>query len=305
MNESAVVDVVNLEKSYNEVLALTELSLRVSRGSRCVILGPNGAGKSTFLKLILGVLKPNSGSISVFGKTPGHLAIRKRTGAMLQISGIPTTLTVLKHLRLFRTYYLDPLPTEELLKMAKLDGLERRSFGSLSGGQQQRLNFALALCGNPDLLILDEPSTSHDVEARIALWNEVDNFVGTDRTLILATHNLEEAERLGDRILIFHDGRVIADASAKKLRSVIGTTEISAQTSVNVDEFRNDQQIKRIEHTDSQIRLFVSEPESTVAQLLRLDPHLTNLAVKPASLQDAYLHLLSPPSTSEIHSANV
>lgn len=305
MSEHAVVDVLNLERSYNEVLALTELSFQISRGSRCVILGPNGAGKSTFLKLILGVLKPNSGSISVFGKKPGHLSVRKRTGAMLQISGIPTTLTVLEHLRLFRTYYHDPLPTEELLKMAKLDGLERRSFGSLSGGQQQRLNFALALCGNPDLLILDEPSTSHDVEARIALWNEVENFVGTDRTLILATHNLEEAERLGDRILIFHEGRVIADASGTKLRAVIGTTEISARTSVNVDKFKVDQQIKRVEYKDNQIRLYVSEPERTVAHLLRLDPHLKNLAVKPASLQDAYLHLLSPKNSDEVQSTRV
>ncbi|MXZ55515.1 MAG: ABC transporter ATP-binding protein [Gammaproteobacteria bacterium] len=294
MNEEIVVEASNIAKSYKDVTALTDLSLQVSQGQRCVLLGPNGAGKSTFLNLILGVLKVDRGSLSVFGKTPGHISIRRLTGAMLQISGIPSTLKVQEHLKLFRTYYHQPLSTDELVRIARLEGLERRTFGSLSGGQQQRLNFALALCGNPKLLILDEPSTSHDVEARMALWDEVDQLVSTERTLLLATHNLQEAERLGDRILIFHDGRVIADASPAKLRSMIGTTEISAQTNVNVDVFERNHQVKRIEHVNNHLRLYVSEAESTVRQLLQLDPNLKNLAVKPASLQDAYLHLLSP-----------
>ena len=288
-----------MAKSYIDVAALKSLSLRISQGTRCVLLGPNGAGKSTFLNLVLGVLRPDSGSISVYGKSPGHVSVRRRTGAMLQISGIPSTLTVLEHLQLFRTYYHNPLSTGELINKARLEGLERRAFGTLSGGQQQRLNFALALCGNPDLLILDEPSTSHDVEARIALWNEVDKFTRPKCTLLLATHNLEEAERLGDRILIFHDGHVVADASSKKLRSMIGTTEISAKTNVNVDVFRKNRHIKRIEHTDNEVRLYVTEAERAVSQLLRLDPNLKNLAVKPASLQDAYLHLLSPDRKDE------
>lgn len=294
MTEEVAVDVFNLAKSFKEVKALHDLSLRVTRGSRCVLLGPNGAGKSTFLNLVLGVLKPDFGSISVFGKAPGHITVRRRTGAMLQIPGIPSTLTVFEHLRLFRSYYQSPLSTGDILSKAGLEGLERRLYGTLSGGQQQRLNFALALCGNPDLLVLDEPSTSHDVEARIALWNEVDEFAGKERTLMLATHNLEEAERLGDRIAIFHEGRIIADASCAKLRSMIGTTEISAKTELNIDDFQCEHHVKRVEHSDGQIRLYVTEAESTVSQLLRLDPNLKNLVVKPASLQDAYLHLLSP-----------
>ena len=305
MNEEIVVESTNTEKSYKDVTALVDISLRVSQGQRCVLLGPNGAGKSTFLNLVLGVLKVDRGSLTVFGKSPGHLSVRRRTGAMLQISGIPSTLTVREHLRLFRTYYQDPVPTDEIIRIARLEGLERRTFGSLSGGQQQRLNFALALCGNPKLLVLDEPSTSHDVEARMALWDEVDQFTGTERTLLLATHNLQEAERLGDRILIFHDGQVIADASPEKLRSLIGTTEISAQTKVSVETFERNKQVKRIEHVNSHLRLYVTEAESVVAQLLQLDPDLKNLAVKPASLQDAYLHLLSPARIIEHSRASV
>lgn len=300
MTEEVAVDVFNLAKSYNEIKALDDLSIRLSQGSRCVLLGPNGAGKSTFLNLVLGVLKPDLGSISVFGRAPGHITVRRRTGAMLQISGIPSTLTVREHLRLFRSYYRSPRSTNDLLSIAGLQGLEGRLFGTLSGGQQQRLNFALALCGSPDLLILDEPSTSHDVEARIALWNEVDEFVGEERTLLLATHDLEEAERLGDRIAIFHEGRIIADASCAKLRSMIGTTEISAQTDVKVDGFQCAHHIKRIERSNGEIRLYVSEAERTVSELLRLDPDLKNLIVKPATLQDAYLHLLSPNSTNKL-----
>ncbi|MYD45697.1 MAG: ABC transporter ATP-binding protein [Gammaproteobacteria bacterium] len=304
MNVEIVVDATNVAKSYNDITALTDLSLRVTRGQRCVLLGPNGAGKSTLLNLVLGVLRLDQGSLKVFGKKTGHISVRRRTGAMLQISGIPSSLTVQEHLRLFRTYYENPLSTDKLVRTAKLEGLERRTFGSLSGGQQQRLNFALALCGNPMLLILDEPSTSHDVEARMALWDEIDQFMGTERTLMLATHNLEEAERLGDRILIFHEGRVIADASPEKLRSMIGTTEISAQTNVNVEVFKRNQHVKRIEHVDRHLKLYVTAAESAVSQLLQLDPDLKNLAVKPASLLDAYLHLLSPAGTDEHHRTN-
>lgn len=299
MIEDIVVDATNISKSYNDVTALTDLSLRVSRGQRCVLLGPNGAGKSTFLNLVLGVLRIDRGALTIFGNKPGHLSVRRRTGAMLQISGIPSTLTVREHLRLFRTYYHKPLSTDALVRIAGLEGLERRTFGSLSGGQQQRLHFALALCGNPKLLILDEPSTSHDVEARMALWNEVDEFAGTERTLLLATHNLDEAERLGDRILMFHNGRVIADATPAKLKCLIGTTEISALTNANTEVFKSNQHVKRIEHVNSLLRLYVTEAENVVSQLLQLDPDLKNLGVKPASLQDAYLHLLSPDRIDE------
>lgn len=305
MNEDIVVHATNIAKSYSDVPALTDLSLQVSRGQRCVLLGPNGAGKSTFLNLVLGVLKVDRGSLTIFGSTPGHISVRRWTGAMLQISGIPSTLTVREHLRLFQTYYHKPLSTDTLVRIARLEGLERRTFGSLSGGQQQRLNFALALCGNPKLLILDEPTMSHDVEARVALWNDLDEFAGTERTLLLATHNLNEAERLGDRILIFHDGRIIADASPAELKSMIGTTEISARTNANSVVFKSNQHVKRIEHVDHHLRLYVTEAERSVSQLLQLDPDLKNLEVKPASLQDAYLHLLSPERIDEQYRTTV
>ncbi|MCY3541864.1 MAG: ABC transporter ATP-binding protein [Gammaproteobacteria bacterium] len=304
MTVESVVDATNITKSYGDVDALIDLSLRISRASRCVLLGPNGAGKSTFLNLVLGALKLDRGSLSIFGKTPGHISARRRIGAMLQISGIPSTLTVREHLKLFQTYYHKPLSQAELVRMARLEGLEWRTYGSLSGGQQQRLNFALALCGNPQFLVLDEPSTSHDVEARIAMWDQVDDFIGAERTLLLASHNLEEAERLGDRIIIFHNGRVVADASPTKLRSMIGTTEISAQTNAQAEVFKSNKHVKRIKQVNGYLRLYVAEPEGTVSQLLQLDPGLKNLAVKPATLQDAYLHLLSPKRIDEHYRAS-
>ena len=294
MSLDTVIDASRLVKSYDGVIALDDLTLQLQHGSKCVLLGPNGAGKSTLLNLVLGALKPDSGSITVWGTLPGHLSVRRRIGAMLQVSGIPGTLTVKEHLRLFRTYYRSPLPFPELIASAGLTGLESRKYGTLSGGQQQRLNFALALCGNPQLLILDEPSTSHDVEARIALWSAVDRFAENNRTLLLATHNLEEAERLGDRILIFHHGRIIADANSTQLRSLIGTTEISAKTNVDLEVLCRDPQIKRIQRAGNQVQIYVAKPERVVLQLLKLDPDLKDLVVKPATLQDAYLHLLSP-----------
>lgn len=292
------VNARKLSKSFDSVVALDNLTLEIPQGSRCVLLGPNGAGKSTFLNLILGALKPDAGSITVLGSLPGHIAVRRRTGAMLQISGIPSSLTVLEHLRLFRMYYPNPLPIPKLITSAKLHGLENRMFGALSSGQRQRLNFALALCGNPDLLLLDEPSILLDIEARSALWDEVERFAEDGRTLLLATHNLEEAERLGDRILIFHQGRVIADANSTKLRSLVGATEISAHTIADIEALRQDSEVKRIEQSGNQVRLFVTEAERTVSLLMQLDPNLKNLTVRPATLQDAYLHLLAPNTST-------
>lgn len=215
---------------------------------------------------------------------------------MLQVSGVPSSLTVSEHLQLFRAYYPKPVSLSNLITTAGLEGLERRPFGSLSAGQQQRLNFALAICGNPELLVLDEPSSMLDIQVRTRLWDEIKKFALNEQTLLLATHNLIEAEQLGDRILIFHQGRIIADASPTQLRTMVGATEISVRTTANVAELAKNPWVKRVEHTKEHVRLYVVDAERTVWQLMQLDPELKDLQVQPATLQDAYLHLI-PPET--------
>src|ERR1700741_676815 len=171
---------------------------------------PNGAGKTTAVKLLLGLLQPDSGKVRVFGGDPTNPENRMRTGAMLQVGRVPETLRVREHIDLFSCYYQNPMPAAAVLAAAGLEKLSDRKFGDLSGGQRQRVLFALAICGNPDLLFLDEPTVGLDVEARRTLWVEIRKLVARGKTVLLTTHYLQEADALADRIVVIHQGSIIA-----------------------------------------------------------------------------------------------
>src|SRR5690606_2161132 len=178
-----------------------QVTIRVRPGEVLALLGPNGAGKTTAVSTLLGLLRPDAGAASLFGARPDDMAAKVRIGAMLQISGVPPTLTVREHIESFAAYYPDPLPVEESLELAGLTDVADRQYGRLSGGQKQRVHFALAMVGDPDLLFLDEPTTGLDVESRRDFWRQVREFIGDGRTVILTTHYLEEADALADRIV--------------------------------------------------------------------------------------------------------
>jgi ABC-2 type transport system ATP-binding protein len=160
-------------KRYKRLTALDGVDLTLQPGETLALLGPNGAGKSTAIRTMLGILRPDAGTATLFGRDPRRPENRRRIGAMLQVAGVPATLSVREHVDLFSTYYPHPLLLEQTLATAGLQGLERRLYGDLSGGQKQRVAFALAICGDPDALILDEPTSSLDVESRRALWTQV------------------------------------------------------------------------------------------------------------------------------------
>jgi ABC-2 type transport system ATP-binding protein len=182
------------------VTTLTDVSLTLRPGEVLALLGPNGSGKTTALSLLLGLARPNRGAVQLFGRSPQELESRARVGVMLQLSGVPETLTVAEHLRLFASYYPHPLPLAKVLERTGLTGLERR----LSGGQRQRLHLALA--GDSDLLCLDEPATGLDVGSRRALWDGMRDFIVGGKTVLLTTHYLEEADALADRIMVLNGG---------------------------------------------------------------------------------------------------
>src|SRR6266536_5040084 len=194
----ASLEAVN--KNYGNVRALVGVDFRVRAGEVVALLGPNGAGKTTAVKLLLGLLQPNSGRVRVFGGDPTNPENRMRTGAMLQVGRVPETLRVREHIDLFSSYYSNPMPAAEVLTAAGLEKLSDRKFGELSGGQKQRVLFALAICGNPDLLFLDEPTVGLDVEARHLLWDEIKKLLARGKTVLLTTHYLQEADALADRI---------------------------------------------------------------------------------------------------------
>jgi ABC-2 type transport system ATP-binding protein len=212
-------------KNYGPIEALRGLDLSIRPGELLALLGANGAGKTTAVRLLLGLAKPTSGEVRVFGGDPRDAANRARTGAVLQIARVPETLRVREHIHLFSSYYPNPLPIGDVIEAAGLTGLERRKYGELSGGQQKRVLFALAICGNPDLLILDEPTTGLDVESRRAMWKQIRAFIAGGRSVLLTTHYLAEAEALANRVVVIHRGVVVAEGTPQEIKGDAATLE--------------------------------------------------------------------------------
>lgn len=212
-------------KNYGMVEALRGLDLTIRPGELVALLGANGAGKTTAVRALLGLSKPTSGEVRVFGGDPRDARSRTRIGAVLQVARVPETLRVREHIHLFSSYYPNPCPIDDVIQAAGLEGLEKRKFGQLSGGQQKRVLFALALVGNPDLLVLDEPTVGLDVEARRALWKQIRAFIAGGRAVLLTTHYLAEAEALANRVVVIHKGTVMAEGTPSEIKGNADTLE--------------------------------------------------------------------------------
>ncbi len=189
------IEFQTISKFFGAVQALQEMSFAIPQGQVVALLGPNGAGKTTAISLMLGLRRPSHGQVRLLGHDPHARRVRSHCGIMLQESGVPLNLTVSETITLFRSYYPHPLPLAQVLEMAGLKKKAAASVGSLSGGLRQRLYFALAVCGDPDVLFLDEPTAGLDVEARHSFWEQIRTFVQQGKTILLTTHYLEEAEK--------------------------------------------------------------------------------------------------------------
>lgn len=202
---------------YGKTLALDGLDLALPAGQVLALLGPNGAGKSTAISLLLGLQRADAGTAELFGLPPQSLEARRRAGVMLQAAAVPDTLKVGELIDLTRAYYPQPRSVADLVALAGLDGLMARRYGQLSGGQQRRVQFALAVCGRPDLLFLDEPTTGLDIDARQTLWKAIRELRGQGCAVLLTTHYLEEAEALADRVVVVNHGRVVAEGTVAQI----------------------------------------------------------------------------------------
>ncbi len=209
----------NATKTYGDVRALRGVDLEVRRGEMLALLGANGAGKTTAIRLLLGLARPSNGSATIFGSDPRSSSARTQVGAMLQVSSVPETLTVREHIELFSSYYPRPLPLRRTLELAALERLATRRFGALSGGERQRVFFALAICGDPELLFLDEPTAGLDVETRRLLWDSMRALVARGKSVLLTTHYLEEADALADRVTLLAHGIVLANGTPSEIKT--------------------------------------------------------------------------------------
>jgi ABC-2 type transport system ATP-binding protein len=291
-------------KNYGEVFALRNVNFAVRSGEVVALLGPNGAGKTTAVKLLLGLVQPNAGKVRVQGGDPTNPENRMRTGAMLQIGRVPETLRVREHIDLFSSYYLKPLPLKEVLASAGLEKLVDRKFGDLSGGQRQRVLFALAICGDPDLLLLDEPTVGLDVEARRALWDEIRNLVERGKTILLTTHYLEEADALADRIAVINQGTIIAEGTPAQIKTQTSGKRIRCITSVGVATLRQISGVTEVREDREAVEIHAIEAEPVVRELLARDPRLSGLEITSAGLEEAFLALTQDNARTGNHASS-
>jgi ABC-2 type transport system ATP-binding protein len=215
-----VAELHAVTRNYGAIAALRGIDLAIEPGEVVSLLGPNGAGKTTAVRILLGLIQPTSGRAEIFGHPADSRYARLRRGAQLQVARVPETLRVREHIQLFSSYYENPLPLEETLQTAGLLEIRNRLFGELSGGQKQRVLFALAICGNPGLLFLDEPTVGLDVESRRALWARIRAFAKRGGSVLLTTHYLDEADALSHRIAVIHQGRIIAEGTPSEIKTL-------------------------------------------------------------------------------------
>jgi ABC-2 type transport system ATP-binding protein len=278
-------------KNYVGIRALRGVDFQVRAGEVVALLGPNGAGKTTAVKLLLGLMQPDSGRVRVFGGDPTNPENRMRTGAMLQVGRVPETLRVREHIDLFSSYYSKPMPLEEVLVAAGLEKLRDRKFGDLSGGQRQRVLFALAICGDPDLLFLDEPTVGLDVEARRSLWEQIRRLLERGKTVLLTTHYLEEADALADRIAVINQGEIIAEGTPSEIKSQTSGKRVRCITALSLPRLLQIPGVTDARQDREAVEIHAHEVEAVVRALLALDASLSGLEITSAGLEEAFLAL--------------
>ena len=289
--QQAVATLTGVTKRYGDTLALDGLDLALRPGEVVALLGPNGAGKSTAVRLLLGLIAPTAGTARVFGGDPQTPATRLRVGAMLQVARIPETLRVREHLDLFRSYYPNPLSMAEVVTIAQLEGIEDKMFSALSGGQKQRVLFGLALCGNPDLLFLDEPTVGMDIEARRGLWQQIRTLAHRGKTVLLTTHYLEEADALAHRIVVLNKGKIVSEGTPAEIKSVSAGRKIRCRTRLTAEFLRALPGVTSVEQSSDDVMVMTPRAEDVVREMLMRDETLSGLEIASPALEDAFLAL--------------
>jgi ABC-2 type transport system ATP-binding protein len=276
---------------YGRTVALDGFDLTVRPGEVVAVLGPNGAGKTTAMHALMGLLEPKRGTVRLMGRDPRDRGAREQLGAMLQISGVPETLTVREHLRCFAATYPSPLPLDELMEMVGLTEVARRPYGKLSGGQKQRLHLAIALVGDPRVLVLDEPTTGLDAASRRSLWAIVRALLGRGRSVLLTTHDLAEADALADRVVLLHHGRVLAEGTPAEIKAGTASRRVRVVSRLDEAWFRARPGVADVRRDGQAFEVLCAAAEPLVLDVLRADPTASDLEVSGASLEDAFLAL--------------
>ena len=290
--DGSALELRGLTKRFGNVTAVGGIGMKVEKGEVVALLGPNGAGKSTTIDMLLGLTTPDAGEVRVGGGTPREAVDAGEVGAMMQNGALLPDLTVGEVVELIVSTHKTPRPAEEIIEQAGLTGLVNRRCGKLSGGERQRVRFAIALAGDPWLLVLDEPTAAMDVDGRRAFWASIREFAAAGKTVLFATHYLAEAEDYADRVVLMRQGRVVADGPVGQIRAAVsgrvlkavvpGATEADLEAIPGV--------------TTAQIRagraeLACKDSDAAIRGLLQKHPQATDIEITALGLEEAFLAL--------------
>ncbi|MBV9024437.1 MAG: ABC transporter ATP-binding protein [Streptomycetaceae bacterium] len=296
-----VVRFTSVNKSFGQVRAVSELHLQLHPGETVALLGPNGAGKSTTLDLLLGLRNADSGTVEVFGSTPARAIAKGKVGAMLQSGGLMEEVKVRELVKLACDLHPRAYPPQQVMESAGVTDIADRMVNKLSGGQEQRVRFALATTGANDLIILDEPTTGMDVTVRQAFWATMREQAAADRTILFATHYLEEADAIADRVIVLHRGRILADGSAAEIKAKAGARRIVFDLEGPIDEaaLRGLPSLTTLSVSGRTVRIQSIDADATTHALYGLGLYPRNLEVSGLGLEQAFIAITDAATAEE------
>jgi ABC-2 type transport system ATP-binding protein len=295
------VDIRGVAKAYGPVPAVRDVSLEIPRGGTVALLGPNGAGKSTTIAMMTGLIDPDAGEVRVCGLDPRTAVRSGRIAVMLQDAGLMPGVTVAELVGLGHHLYPSPLPVGQALALAGLSEVARRRVDRLSGGQTQRLRFALVAVANPDVLVLDEPTRALDVAGRREFWTAMRGYAAAGRTVLFATHYLDEVEENADRVVVMVAGRVVADGTPDEVRRHAGSSVVRlrlAGPGPDLAEWQRLPGVSTVDINRDVVVLHTQDADATVRALAASTLGWRDLAVSPPSLDDSFLALTDPALTN-------
>jgi ABC-2 type transport system ATP-binding protein len=283
------IELSELHKHYGSTKAVDGINLSIAAGEVVALLGPNGAGKSTTIDMMLGLGRADTGTVRIFGGSPSQAVAAGSVGAMLQTGGLITGLTVRELITVMASLYPSPRPTDEVLALTGLTEVADKQASKLSGGQTQRVRFAVAVVSNPQLMVLDEPTAALDVQARHAFWETMRDLATAGRTVLFATHYLDEADRFADRIVLMAHGRIVADGSATEIKSVVDVRVIRATLpDVPTTDLEHVAGVVKAERFGDSILLSCSSSDDALRALLASYPAMRDIEVRGGGLEEAF-----------------
>jgi ABC-2 type transport system ATP-binding protein len=291
MSQNILASLTGAHKRYGKVTALDGFDLAVNRGELLAVLGPNGAGKSTAIAMLLGLQAPDAGRAEIFGVAPQDIDARRRIGVMMQEVALPAVMRPGEILEQVASYYPVPYPINSVIDRLSLQSLVKRPYGKLSGGQKRQVQFALSICGRPELLFLDEPTVGLDVQAREALWRVIRELLHEGCSIVLTTHYLEEAEALADRVVVMAHGRLVTSGSVDEIRARVSSKLVSCVSRLAADVIRTWPEVLQLEMERDRMQITTRNAEALLVRLFREDPALQDIEVKRAGLAEAFTEL--------------